>query len=1698
MAVAVIDSGIDVDHKDFQTMPKDPKLTADEMKEKIKELGYGRYVNEKIPYAYNYVDNENEHLKGPDNEPHGQHVSGTIAADGHPDGDNEYVVGVAPQAQLLHLKVFGDTTTSLDLAKEIYDAVNLGADVIQMSLGGGVSAADLNSADQRAVQYAIDHGVIVSISASNNGNSASVDNPSKITDLTDYQPGGERGNYLPFSSSTVANPGAARGAITVAAENSGLGKNSDMASFTSWGPLPDYTLKPDISAPGVDVISTANDNGYTTMSGTSMAGPFVAGAATLVKQRLLKTNPELKGAALVEAVKALLMNTAVPQTQYGFDTPVSPRRQGAGQINVGAATKSQVYVTAANGTGSLSLRQIKDGSEFELTFHNLSNQAQAFTFDDMGGGFTEIRDEDTGLFHDVQLAGASVFGENTVELAANETKTVKYVLNLAGLKNNQLVEGFLNFKSNNGGVDLSVPYLGYYGDMTSEDVFDQNANDAAPDIQGNHLVNEDSYPRGIADEESLKALVNVDGTYNWKEVAKLYESGKVAFSPNNNQKSDLLKPVAYLKQNLEDLKVEILDANGNVVRVLSDNHGPEKSYHDDHNGMMDLSSTVNNSDTLEWDGKLYDKTTGKMVVASDGQYTYRFVATLYNNGEHKVQTNDTPVIIDTTAPVLSNVQYDASTFTLSGDYADAGAGFTDYSYATVTVNDHVFGFKLNDGAKSNFDNADKTKGHFVFVLTPEEQEALTSAANKVTVAFSDVADNTATQTFDVAPVTGHKKIAVWNAVNGLPFNENSDDYNADRKVFMLRGGADHDFYVNGKWVQVDQGQFVLPVSVDEQNFVFSSDQAGKNVLGKFTTFTPKANFAWQHVDGEERSFGAHVYSVEGENPQDIVVQAAVPKGDNVKAFAKDYFTHEVYTGEVHDGVATFHIHTSINKDDATGIYLRALLQGWVEIDGPTFNAKQVTDPTPINDANYLGVYYNPHAEERKNYTDRDDLGVDFKDEAADADSFGPGDHSSSTDDAKIHFDYLNNNGISALGNEAIENGYYDPETHKFTVTGQVDPSVISLTFLADSPYEVAPENQADIHNNGKFSVTFTINNPATRQLSYILKTNDGKTTRGSVTLVLDTVVPTLTVDQMGDQDEVEITTNKPTFKLSGEANDNVDGYNVFINGDNVFGQFGNSGYDYLPGIYNDPDQKTPNLYGSYKFDQEEKLDDQNGQPTTHVFTVEVVDQFGNKAQKKITVHYDPSYVAEPANDDKKGDQAGAQPGEDQKPNDNKQDQHDNQPVDNPSGDDHKDNQDQSGEEQKPENGQASGQPADKSNNTDDNQSTENPDQGKTDANQPSDNDQSAAKPGNDGQNEGHDDSQSGQEQKPNAGQDQSADKSGDASGDQSSEQTGKTDADQSSGNDQSAAKPGNEDQSQKPNDDKNDNQAGSHSEQEQKPSEGNGEQANPVTKPNTDDQSADNADNNSQNQPANKPDQEKQPSGGDDHSVEVSTNPVQTEQPSQGDDQSQVASNEPVNSNGADSQPVANQASPSNDNVQSPVTEPATSASGNEQKNQSEQVPADNSSVDVHQPKATQDKSQLKKFRLAKNACGYTSKGKVAKKHGNGKKLLFKKGKYLLAWNNGKVVTIKGHKYYQVAKNVFVKVSSTKPVKALKLVLTKDTFVYNKQGKRVKYNGHRVLKKGKSLSVLNNGKVVIIKGKQFYQVGKNQFVEVANAKLVRK
>ncbi len=1218
MVVSVIDSGTDTTHKDFQKAPTTPKLSKDEVSNKVAELGYGQYVSEKFPYAYNYASKSNDWIKeeGPNASQHGQHVAGIIGANGQPNGDEKYAVGVAPESQLLALRVFNsqfpDENTD-DIAQAIYDAVRLKTDVIQMSLGQGVVASDLNNVEQKAVQYAIDHGVFVSISASNSGHAGSVATPKK-----NYSPGGDNGAFSPFSSSTIANPGVSRNALTVAAENSVRGDGSKMAAFSSWGPLQDLTLKPDLAAPGVNIVSTANDNYYKTKSGTSMAGPFAAGAAALVMQRL-QQDTTLKNAKLVQAAKALLMNTAKPMLDPTTKTPLSPRQQGAGQIDVGAAVSSPVYITADDGTSSLSLRKIGSKTTFNLNFTNLSDTDQSYTFDDLGGALTEKRATDTGHYYEVPLTNANVTGTKQLVVKAQKTLTVPYTLNLDESAQNKLVEGWLRFSSTSS-PSLVVPYLGYFGDMTSEDVFDKAANDKQNVYGGNYFVNEHDYPRGIADEQSLKKLVNLDGNYDWQQVAKLYQDGKVAFSPNNDKKSDLLKPVAFVKQNLQDLKVVVLDDTGKVVRVVADEKGLDKSfYQSGYNQDVSLSVSMRNDPTtFDWDGKLYDTKTGEFVVAPDGQYTYRFVATLYNDGQKKVQTADYPVVIDTTAPTITDLDLKVdtpNTGKLSFNYTDTGAGFTDYSYAVLKINDQVFGHKLNDGA-STFTDKTKTAGSVKITLSPAELAALSAANNAVTVMVSDTADNMAAMTKMLPGLkTSSQQVSVWNATAGLGFDKNSPDYDVKAKTFTLRGGATRPFYYNKKVVPIKDHTYEIKVAPDTKQVVFSSDLAGKNVLFTLNTTTPKAAFAWQKAHTTKQSFGITLDTVTTNDPKKVLVYAAVTNGPNVKAFARDYFTGEVYEAAIKDGLATFDV-TVKNASQ------RTVLVGWTEVFGPTFNAVQSTADTKA----YLGVdVSDDNLPQNYVFSKVAELQTELVQEKADPTTLGaptplPGHALSdlttrSDPNPEIKFDYLKDNDYNWLGAKTITDGVYDPKTQTFIVTGRVSPKVVNLAMLGDSPDEGALVDQVALNTDGTFTFNFKIEPTKQRPLAYIYTTQDGHKTHGTIQLILDTVLPTLELENVANYDfdgeNYYVYTNEPTFVIKGQAHDNLDGYRFFFNGDNDFREFHHSGVNHG----GDP-------YAPYSFAKSFTLNDATG-ATKHVYTLDVLDVTGNHTTRKFYVYYQP-------------------------------------------------------------------------------------------------------------------------------------------------------------------------------------------------------------------------------------------------------------------------------------------------------------------------------------------------------------------------------------------------------------------------------------------------------------------------------------------
>ncbi|MDQ1712019.1 MAG: serine protease [Frankiaceae bacterium] len=193
----------------------------------------------RVLQGHDYYNNDNDPA---DDCGHGTHTAGTIGA------TTNNGVGVAGMSQvtILPMKVLSGTDilgscsgSAAAIAQAIRDAADQGANVISMSIGGPDSTVEHD-----AVTYAYNKGVIIVAAAGNDGGNNSID-----------------------------YPGAYPESIAVAA----LDSTKTRASYSDGGP------QLDIAAPGSNVISTynASDTSYSTLSGTSMATPHVAGALAL-------------------------------------------------------------------------------------------------------------------------------------------------------------------------------------------------------------------------------------------------------------------------------------------------------------------------------------------------------------------------------------------------------------------------------------------------------------------------------------------------------------------------------------------------------------------------------------------------------------------------------------------------------------------------------------------------------------------------------------------------------------------------------------------------------------------------------------------------------------------------------------------------------------------------------------------------------------------------------------------------------------------------------------------------------------------------------------------------------------------------------------------------------------------------------------------------------------------------------------------------------------------------------------------------------------------------------------------------------------------------------------------------------------------------------------------------------------------------
>lgn len=379
---------------------------------------------------------------------------------------------------------------------------------------------------------------------------------------------------IPCISTTMANgafmAAAQTKTLTVCDGTLGVFKVERTASsFSSWGVTPDLKLKPEIAGVGGQVYSSTDPqisgSYYSTWDGTSMATPQVSGAAAVLKEYFRENYTQFSDGMLRRVMANMMMSTA--QIVMNGDVETSPRHQGAGLVDLIAATTSGAYLTARNAHEGRPKGEMGDDPQrtgafrFGFEINNFSDEALTYTFDSsvltetlvsgyfIGNSATRLESKIQVMSHhegdlvydfnddgeittadarEVLLVMAGVKEENaahagnydvdgdgeitradadvitafcaelevevdvlatemayeeieTVTVPAGETVELTAMIQLTEadievveqFPNGIYVEGYLYVNSaDEGGVDLNMPFVGFYGDWSDAPIFD--------------------------------------------------------------------------------------------------------------------------------------------------------------------------------------------------------------------------------------------------------------------------------------------------------------------------------------------------------------------------------------------------------------------------------------------------------------------------------------------------------------------------------------------------------------------------------------------------------------------------------------------------------------------------------------------------------------------------------------------------------------------------------------------------------------------------------------------------------------------------------------------------------------------------------------------------------------------------------------------------------------------------------------------------------------------------------------------------------------------------------------------------------------------------------------------------------------------------------------------------------------------------
>ena len=462
-----------------------------------------------------------------------------------------------------------------------------------------------------------------------------------------------------------------------------------ISDFSSWGPTPDLKIKPEITGHGGNILSSVTGGGYDRLSGTSMACPNLAGVIILLRQYVVENFPDIanNNVEVAAMVNKLLMSTA----DIALNTngqPYAVRKQGAGLANLVNATETPAYITTFDANGKeMDKTKLELGDDVEktgvyemsFTVNNIGDKNLAY---DLGAyvmteGVSETKTnagkttvtEEAYILDGAVVEVISVNGEeaknNKISVDAESTADVKVRITLSdadkayldeSFANGMYVEGYLTLTASKGTkINLSVPYLAFYGDWTRSPMFDLEYFDTHGDELDKGIDEED---KTKADAYATRAIGGMEGDYVsylgtyyfLQDPADMPISANkdyIALSNKDGTIHALRFVWAGMLRAAKNVYITVTDdATGEVIFETVDDD-VRKSYGD--GGSIYPANIEIEFDTSEYN--LSNNTT--YTVRLEGEMDYR-------NGGKDTNLNNVfefPLTIDFEAPVISNVEF---------------------------------------------------------------------------------------------------------------------------------------------------------------------------------------------------------------------------------------------------------------------------------------------------------------------------------------------------------------------------------------------------------------------------------------------------------------------------------------------------------------------------------------------------------------------------------------------------------------------------------------------------------------------------------------------------------------------------------------------------------------------------------------------------------------------------------------------------------------------------------------------------------------------------------------------------------------------------------------------------------------------------------------------------------------------------------